>query len=261
MREALVKTRTRYINLMGALLRAQGYHLGGGSAEAFVRRLDQLGLPESVRAELEPLVQVLGPLNAQLEQLERELAQRANAEPEAQILMSMPSVGPLTSLCFLAVLDAATRFQNAHQVEAYLGLVLKEYSSGEKQQRGSITKVGGKRMRSLLGQLAISTMRLRKAEMEPLWKGGRHRAAARHQDCADCPCAASRRGPVGDVARWPGVQAEGGQSTTPLDRQGQRCKGDRPAVGQQLGGCLNRRETRRNQATTRGDRLLRSSTR
>lgn len=59
----------------------------------------------------------------------------------------------------------ASRFENAHQIAAFLGLVLKAYSAGEKQQRGHITKVGGSRMRSLLCQLALSFMRLRKSEL------------------------------------------------------------------------------------------------
>lgn len=169
-REALIKTRTRYINLIGALLRGQGYHVAEGSAEALVRRVDNLKLPEPVYAELGPLLALLGPLNTQLAAMEHELAMRAQNDAQAQVLMSMPSVGPITSLAFVATLDDARRFESAHQVEAYLGLVPKEYSSGEKQQRGHITKVGGSRMRSLLCQLALSTMRLRKPEMEPLWR-------------------------------------------------------------------------------------------
>jgi transposase len=40
------------------------------------------------------------------------------------------------------------RFQSAHQVEAYLGLTPSEWSSGEKQCKGHITKAGNNRMRS-----------------------------------------------------------------------------------------------------------------
>ena len=45
--------------------------------------------------------------------------------------------------------DDVTRFAGAHQVEAYLGLVPTEYSSGEKQRRGAITKAGSPRLRWL----------------------------------------------------------------------------------------------------------------
>lgn len=69
---------------------------------------------------------------------------------------------------FLAALDGAQRFDNAHQVMSYLGLVPREYSSGEKQQRGHITKAGSSRMRVLLVQASLTMLRLAKPETELL---------------------------------------------------------------------------------------------
>ncbi len=82
----------------------------------------------------------------------------------------MPSVGPVTAVAFVANVDDAKRFAGAHQLEAYLGLVPSEMSSGEKQRRGRITKMGSPRMRALLVQVALSTMRLRKATTAGLWE-------------------------------------------------------------------------------------------
>jgi len=53
------------------------------------------------------------------------------------------------------------RFRGAHEVEAYLGLVPRELSSGESQRRGRITKAGHTRVRWLLVQAAVSMLRLR----------------------------------------------------------------------------------------------------
>lgn len=69
---------------------------------------------------------------------------------------------------FLAALDGAQRFDNAHQVMSYLGLVPREYRSGEKQQRGHITKAGSSRMRVLLVQASLTMLRLAKPETELL---------------------------------------------------------------------------------------------
>jgi len=44
-RDALVRTRTRYISLIRALLRQQGYRVPSGSAEAFLRRVLAMSLP------------------------------------------------------------------------------------------------------------------------------------------------------------------------------------------------------------------------
>ena len=44
-RDALVRTRTRYISLIRALLRQQGSRVPSGSAEAFLRRVLAMSLP------------------------------------------------------------------------------------------------------------------------------------------------------------------------------------------------------------------------
>jgi hypothetical protein len=71
-------------------------------------------------------------------------------------LRSVPCVGPITAAAFLAAIDDAQRFRHAHQLEAYLGLGPREYSSGETQRRGAITKAGHSRTRWLLIQAAVS---------------------------------------------------------------------------------------------------------
>src|SRR6266404_8942843 len=44
-RDAVVRTRTRYISLIRALLRQQGYRVPSGSAEGFITRVRGLALP------------------------------------------------------------------------------------------------------------------------------------------------------------------------------------------------------------------------
>ena len=71
----------------------------------------------------------------------------------------MPSVGPVTAIAFVAALDDVARFRSAHQVQAYLGLVPSEYSSGDRRVRGRITKRGDARMRWLLVEAAWRILR------------------------------------------------------------------------------------------------------
>jgi transposase len=58
-REALVRTRTRYISLMRALVMREGFHVGNGSAEAFPKRLEAMALPEHLKVEVEPLLSLM----------------------------------------------------------------------------------------------------------------------------------------------------------------------------------------------------------
>jgi transposase len=71
----------------------------------------------------------------------------------------MPSVGAITVLTFIALVDNIGRFSLAAKLCSYLGLVPREYSSGEKQLRGHITKAGNSRLRSLLVECAWGILR------------------------------------------------------------------------------------------------------
>jgi hypothetical protein len=76
----------------------------------------------------------------------------------------------VTAAAFSSTVDDPRRFKSAHQVEAYLGLTPSEWSSGEKQSKGHITKAGNNRMRKLLVQVAVSILRLRSPRTEALRK-------------------------------------------------------------------------------------------
>src|SRR5207249_973543 len=65
-RDALVRTRTRYISLIRALLRQQGYRVPSGGAEAFVTRVRALTVPGPLLSLIAPLLAVMRHLNRQL---------------------------------------------------------------------------------------------------------------------------------------------------------------------------------------------------
>ena len=145
-RDALVRTRTRYVALIKAAVRREGLRLPSGEAEQTVAKLAALPLAAHVRDELAPLVALWTPLQVELTAADARLTAMARTHPVVTRLATMPSVGPVTALAFVAALDDVTRFQSAHQVQAYLGLVPSEYSSGARRARGHITKRGDARM-------------------------------------------------------------------------------------------------------------------
>jgi transposase len=147
--------------LSRALLRRHGYVVPTGGAEAFARRVMTLGVPGRLLSEGGPLLALMRTVNAQLAYCEGEIEHISERDPRVRRLRTAPSLGPVTAAAFVATLDKAARFRRAHQVEAYLGLVPGEWSTGEGQRRGRITKTGNTRMRWLLIQAALSIMRLR----------------------------------------------------------------------------------------------------
>ena len=167
-RDAVVRTRTRYISLIRALLRQHGYRVPSGSAESFVDRVQGLPLPGRLLSLIAPLFAVMRHLNRQLAYSDATIEHLAVQDPRVPRLRSVPCVGPVTAAAFLAAIDDVGRFHHAHQLEAYLGLVPREYSSGDTQRRGPITKAGHSRTRWLLIQAAVSILRRRLPQAEEL---------------------------------------------------------------------------------------------
>ena len=158
-REAIVRTRSKYISLIRALVRRDGLRVAAGTPRSFAMRLDRLPLSVELRAELTPLLTLLASINEQLRQADDELAQLVKDDPVVKRLTSVPGVGPVTAVCFVATLDEVARFPDAKRVRAYLGLVPSEYSSGERKQRAGIAKAGPNRARYLLVEAAWALIR------------------------------------------------------------------------------------------------------
>ena len=69
-------------------------------------------------------------------------------------LMTIPGVGQLTALAFVAAIDEPERFRRSRDIGAYFGLVPRRYQSGEIDYTGSISKCGDRRLRTLLYEAA-----------------------------------------------------------------------------------------------------------
>ena len=158
-RDALVRTRTRYVAIMKAFVRREGLRIPSGDAEHTAAKLLALPLPSHVCTELAPLIALWAPLDAEIVAADARLLALATDHPVVTRLRTMPGIGPVTAIAFVASLDDVTRFHSAHQVQAYLGLVPSEYSSGDRRLRGRITKRGDARMRWLLVETAWRILR------------------------------------------------------------------------------------------------------
>ncbi len=153
-RDSLVRSRAGLVTLAQAILSREGLRVPSGSSGCFGERIERLGLPQPLAAEIAPLLAMLMPLNEQIGLLDEKLSELGRKDERVKRLMTMPEIGPVTAVAYVATLDEAERFRGAHQVEAYLGLVPREWSSSEVQRRGHITKAGNSRMRWLLVEAA-----------------------------------------------------------------------------------------------------------
>jgi transposase len=121
--------------------------------------------------ELAPLVALWAPLDAEIAAADARLFALAKDHLVVPVVTqprSMPSIGPVTAIAFVASLDDVTRFHSAHQGQVYLGLVPSEYSAGDRRLQGWITKRGDARMRWLFVEAAWRILRSPNPELAGL---------------------------------------------------------------------------------------------
>jgi transposase len=162
-RRELTDSRTRAILLARAITRSAGFRIRSGRTETFLDRLAALDLPASMLATLLPLRSVIEVLDDELAAADDRFAALVAEDVVVKRLMTVPSVGPITATAFVAAVDDVGRFDGASQVTCYLGLVPREYSSGERQHRGHVLRSAHPQVQSLLIQAAWRMSRSRDA--------------------------------------------------------------------------------------------------
>jgi transposase len=199
----MVRTRTRYISLISTLLRRDGLRIhNSGYAPSFLKRLARLELSVALREEVEPLLVLMRSLNEQIKRADEQLAKLVKEDEVVTRLCTVPGVGPVTATSFVSTLDEAARFASAKQARAYLGLVPSEHSSGERQQRGHISKAGPGRARHMLVEDGMDDPPATQPdELSTARVGDGHRRTARVKGRCRCPGAQVGGYPVCDVER------------------------------------------------------------
>lgn len=160
-REVLLKTRTSLINATRGYLRTQLLALPKKATKNFAQavRAHFVAMAHTPPACIERQLTLLDVVDAQVAAANAECLAIANANGDCIRLMTIPGIGPLSAMNFVAAIDDVTRFSNAHAVEAYLGLTPGESSSGDKTRRTGITKAGCSRVRKCLTQAAWAVYR------------------------------------------------------------------------------------------------------
>jgi transposase len=100
------------------------------------------------------LLAVYRSIKEQTGKLDRELASLARKTPVVRLLMTIPGVGALTALAFVATIDDPKKFAKSRNVGAYLGLTPRRYQSGEIDHDTSISRCGDTLLRTYLFEAA-----------------------------------------------------------------------------------------------------------
>jgi transposase len=115
-------------------------------------------LPDALaQLALEQMLIHLDGIERQLDALDAQLEQIAAAERwagQVQALTRFRGISTLTALGLIAEIGDFARFRSPRELASWLGITPSEYSSGDQQHRGHITKAGNRHARRLLVEAA-----------------------------------------------------------------------------------------------------------
>lgn len=156
MRANLVSQRVNIVLSVRGSVKPLGLRIPRSSTPAFpgVARAALRGHPGLLES-LEPSLRALEGLSASIRELDNGIGEIARERhPAAGRLRQIGGVGPVTSLCFVLVVDEPGRFHDPRDVGAFLGLVPRRDQSGDTDKQLPVSKTGNAYLRRLLVQSA-----------------------------------------------------------------------------------------------------------
>jgi transposase len=149
-RGTLHSQRVALENTIRGLLRLEGIQVptrASHFAEEVLKRIDGSGILQAV---IQPLLEARATIVRQVLVLHRQIITVAQQDPGCRLLMTIPGVGARTAVSFKACVDDPARFRRSRTVGAHFDLTLWQYSSGEVNITGRISKMGDGGMRRRL---------------------------------------------------------------------------------------------------------------
>ena len=176
-RRQLVTARTKLGNVVRGLLRQEGIRLPGRYLMTFKGWRELLGRQDYRGDHLVPILSAyyesFVSLTRSIQALDKQLAERERADERAGRLQTIPRVGRIASLTFLAAVDEVSRFGSSRKLVSYSGLCPTVRSSGERTEYGSISRAGRSELRAVWVQIAHLVVQDRHRETARLrrWYG------------------------------------------------------------------------------------------
>lgn len=163
-RQRLINHRTATVCQIRGLLLDRGIPIGTAMSRA--RRAIPLiledatnGLSERMRRIVAELYDLLCSLDARIAFFDREIQLVFRQSEDCHRIAKIKGVGPKTATAVVAAIGNGNEFRNGRHFAAWLGLVPRQHSSGERQIMMNITKRGDQHLRTLLVHGARAVVR------------------------------------------------------------------------------------------------------
>src|SRR5512134_613713 len=158
-RERLVSQRTGVINQIRAFLLERGIAVRQGLRFLRAELPCILTTPPDVLSPrmvhiIEDLARDWLRLDERIEGLSGEIEALARQDTGCERLMSVPGIGPIISSAMVAAIGAGDAFAKGRDFAAWLGLVPRQMSTGDRTILGSISRRGNRYLRKLFVQAA-----------------------------------------------------------------------------------------------------------
>lgn len=162
-RELCVKNRTAQSNQIRGLLAEFGVIMNKGLSQ--IRKLPEVlslnkdKLSIKALAIFDRLYEQFKRYEEEILLYEKDIESHVKSEPLCKEILKIEGIGPITASALVASIGDAKAFKNGREVSAWLGLVPKQHSSGNKIKLGGISKRGDRYVRYLLIHGARSALR------------------------------------------------------------------------------------------------------
>jgi transposase len=155
----LVSQRTGTINQIRAFLLERGIAVRQGQRFLRAGLPDILATPPDVLSPrmvrvIEDLAEDWHRLDERIERLSSEIEVLARQDAGCERLMSVPGIGPIISSAMVAAIGNGAAFSKGRDFSAWLGLVPKQMSTGDRTILGKISRRGNRYLRVLFVQAA-----------------------------------------------------------------------------------------------------------
>jgi transposase len=157
-RQRLVSQRTGIINQIRAFLLERGIAVRQGlrclRSELPILLASQDALSPRMLGMIEDLAADWRGLDGRIDAVTEEITALARQDAGAERLMSVPGIGPIISSAMVAAIGTGEAFTKGRDFAAWLGLVPKQISTGDRTILGPISRRGNRYLRALFVQAA-----------------------------------------------------------------------------------------------------------
>lgn len=185
--QSLLRIRSNYIdmrttvsNQIRGLMKEYGVFVSSGyqkllkALPSIIDRDKETGLSPMMKELIEGQYNILLVINEKIDALDIQIKQQSNNREVCNRLQEIEGIGPITALAIVALVGDGQGFKNGRHFSAYLGLVPKQHSSGQREKLLGISKRGDVYLRGLLihGGRSVATRCSKKSDARSLWVNG-----------------------------------------------------------------------------------------